>query len=76
MLSFFAKASVMVFAGVVAVLMVVLLGIAVSTIWGVAGTFDTWPVWLLTVCRVFLTVLVVDFVPAGLSVIYLLDSNE
>lgn len=73
MVLFLAKSSVMVFLVAVAACLLVLLGFVVASIWGVAGTIDTWPVWLLTVCRVVLTVLVADFIPFGLSVMYLQD---
>lgn len=71
----FAKTSVIVFVVTVAVLVIGLLGLAVGTIWGVVGPFDTWPVWALTLWRVVLTILVVDLIPFGLGVIYLQDDH-
>lgn len=76
MLRFFAKASVTVFVVTVAVLVLVLLGMLVGSIWGFGGTIDKWPVWFLTFWRVFLTILVVDLIPFGLGVIYLQESNK
>jgi hypothetical protein len=72
----FAKTSVIVFVVTVAVLVIGLLGLAVGSIWGVAGTFDTWPVWALTFWRAVLTIFVVDLIPFGLSVIYLQDDHQ
>lgn len=71
----FAKTSVIVFVVTVAVLVIGLLGLAVGTICGVVGPFDTWPVWALTLWRVVLTILVVDLIPFGLGVIYLQDDH-
>lgn len=72
----FAKTSVIVFVVTVTVLILGLLGLVVGSIWGVAGPFDTWPVWSLTFWRAVLTIFVVDLIPFGLSVIYLQDDNQ
>lgn len=72
----FAKTSVIVFAITVTVLILGLLGLVVGSIWGVVGPFNTWPVWALTLWRAVLTIFVVDFIPFGLSVIYLQDDHQ
>jgi hypothetical protein len=72
----FAKTSVIVFVVTVVVLVLGLLGLAVDSIWGVTGPFDTWPVWALTFWRLVLTIFVVDLIPFGLGVIYLQDDHQ